>query len=192
MNGSLTRKERILKEEQVLRKTMEENLKKLAKEKSELQAQIAKIQNRVTSVEDSLAMETAHRQRSDAEYAALQSQVNQSSERSRVDLQALRTGIQGLRQGRQDDARTIQIMAAELDRISTGHAREQENAQELQKELIRVKEKQGEQFERALRSLRKGLEEHILGNQENISRTGEALAELRALNGKIKAVDRSL
>jgi chromosome segregation ATPase len=192
MNSLLARKERIVKEESAFRKTLEENFSNLQKEKSDLQAEIVKIQDRLSSVEESLADETARRQRSDIEYAALQSQVNQASERSKLDLQALRLGIQALKKSRQEDARTIQIMAAELDRLSVGHAREQETAKEIQEELSKVKEKQTKQFEIALLSLRKGLEEQILGNQENISRTGEALAELRVLNGKIKAVDRNL
>ena len=57
---------------------------------------------------------------------------------------------------------------------------------------MRVKVKQKEQFERALRALRKELEEQMVGNQENVNRTGEALAELKALNGKIRAVDPDL
>jgi chromosome segregation ATPase len=189
MNGLLTRKERIMKEDIHLRKTLEQNFAQLEKENSTLQAEIVVIQKRLLSVEDALSLETGQRQKSDAEYAALQSQVNQASERSRIDLQALRNGIQTLKKARKDDARTIQIMAAEIDRLSTGYAQEQETAREIAKELARVKEKEAEQFERALRSLRKGLEEQMLDNQENVSRTGEALAELRALNAKIRAVD---
>ena len=191
MSSLLTRKERIMKEESGLRKTLEQNFANLQKEKSSLQAEVVEIQKRLSMVEESLALETVQRQKSDAEYAALRSQVNQASERSRLDLQALRAGIQTLKRGRKEDARTIQLMAAEIDRLSIGYAKEQESARDIAQELFKAKEKQREQFERALRTLRKGLEEQILGNQENVSRTGEALAELRALNGKIRAVDRS-
>jgi hypothetical protein len=55
-----------------------------------------------------------------------------------------------------------------------------------------VRERQRIAFERAIRGLRKELEEQVVGNQENVKVTGEALAELRALNGKIRAVDPDL
>ena len=192
VTGMLTRKERIMKQESELRKTLEQNFSTLEKEKSELQTEISNIQKRLTTVEESLSRETLLRQKSDAEYAALRSQVNQASERSRADLAALRTGIQALKKDRKDDARTMQIMAAEIDRLSAGYAKEQENAREITCELMKVKEKQKEQFERAIRALRKQVEDQIIGNQENTNRTGEALAELLALNGKIRAVDPEL
>jgi chromosome segregation ATPase len=192
MNGLLTRKERMVKQECELRKTLEQNFSTLQDQKSSLQAEILQIQNRLSTVEESLSLETSLRQKSDAEYAALRSQVNQASERSRSDLQALRNGINTLKKGRKDDARTMQLMATEIDRLSTGYAKERNTAREVMEELVKLKEKQKIQFERTLRTLRKELEEQVVGNQENSSRTGEALAELRALNNKIRAVDPDL
>ena len=191
-NGMLTRKDRLMKQEVELRKALEQNFSTLEKEKSQLQLEIQQIQNRLTTVEESLAQETNLRQKSDTEYAALRSQVNLASDRSRQDLQALRAGIQTLKKERKDDARTMQIMAAEIDRLSMEFARERETAKEVAEELVRVKEKQREHFERALRGIRKELEAQMVGNQENVHRTGEALAELKALNGKIRAVDPDL
>ena len=83
-------------------------------------------------------------------------------------------------------------MAAEIDRLTTQFTKERDTAKDVAEELMRVKVKQKEQFERALRALRKELEEQMVGNQENVNRTGEALAELKALNGKIRAVDPDL
>ena len=83
-------------------------------------------------------------------------------------------------------------MAGEIDRLRVGYAQERDTAREIMEELLQVKEKQRVQFERAIKSLRKQLEEQVVGNQENVNRTGEALAELRALNGKIRAVDPDL
>lgn len=192
MNGLLSRKERMMKQECELRKTLEQNFSTLQEQKSSLQEEVLQIQKRLTMVEESLSLETSLRQKSDAEYAALRSQVNQASERSRSDLQALRNGIHTLKKGRKDDARTMQLMATEIDRLSTGYAKERDTAKEVIEELVKLKEKQKIQFERTLRALRKELEEQITGNQENSSRTGEALAELRALNNKIRAVDLDL
>jgi chromosome segregation ATPase len=189
VNGMLARKERIMKQESESRKVLEQNFSTLEREKSTLQAEIQQIQKRLSSVEESLAIEGALREKSDAEYAALRSQVNQASERSRQDLQALRAGIQALKKGRREDARTMQLMAAEIDRLSSGYAREQETARDVAEGFMKIKEKQREQIDRALRALRKEVEEQMVGNQENVLRTGEALAELRALNGKIRAVD---
>lgn len=192
VNGLLSRKERIMKQESELRKTLEQNFNTLQSEKSDLQAEIQKIQNRLSSVEEALAHETSQREKSDVEYAALRSQVNQASERSRMDLQALRAGIQTLKKERKDDARTMQLMAAEIDRLSAAYATERDTAREIAAELAKVKDKQKEQIERALRAIRKQLEEQMSENQENEHRTGEALAELRAINGKIRAVDPDL
>jgi len=189
MNGLLTRKERVMKQEVDLRKTLEQNFSTLEKEKSALQNEVHAIQSRLTQVEHLLSIETLSRQKSDTEYAALRSQVNASSERSRSDLAALRAGIQQLKAGRREDARTVGLMAAEIDRLGAEYAKERETAAEIAMEVEKVKEKQRMQFERAIKSLRKEVEEQVLGNQENVSRTGEALAELRALNGKIRAVD---
>jgi len=189
MNGLLMRKERVMKQEVDLRKTLEQNFSILEKEKSALQTEVQTIQSRLSQVEQLLSVETLSRQKSDAEYAALRSQVNASSERSRTDLAALRAGIQQLKVGRREDARTMGLMAAEIDRLSAGYAKEREIAADIAKDVEKVKEKQRLQFERAIRTLRKEVEQHVLGNQENVSRTGEALAELRALNGKIRAVD---
>jgi chromosome segregation ATPase len=192
MNGMLTRKERVMKEKSELRRALELKFSTLQTEKSTLQAEILKIQKRLTIVENSLAVETALHQKSDVEYAALRDQVNQASERSREDLAALRSGIQTLKKGRKDDVRTIQLMAAEIDRLSIGYAKEREIAGEVAEEITKVKEKQRDQFERALRTIRRELEQQMIGNQENVLRTGEALAELKALNGKIRAVDPDL
>ena len=192
MNGLLSRKERIMKQESELRKTLEQNFNTLQSEKSDLQAEIQKIQNRLSSVEEALAHETAQREKSDVEYAALRSQVNQASERSRMDLQALRAGIQTLKKERKDDARTMQLMAAEIDRLSAAYATERDTAGEIAAELAKVKDKQKEQIERALRAIKKQLEQQMSENQENEHRTGQALAELRAINGKIRAVDPDL
>jgi chromosome segregation ATPase len=192
VNGLLTRKERTMKQETELRKTLEQNFSILEKEKSSLQSEILEIQKRLATVEQSLSNETLLRQKSDAEYAALRSQVNQSSERSRQDLAALRTGIQTLKKGRKEDARTMQLMAGELDRLRNEYAQERNVAREITEELTLVKEKQRVQFEKALRSIRNELEQQVLGNQENVNRTGEVLVELRALNGKIRAVDPDL
>lgn len=192
VNGLLTRKERTMKQETELRKTLEQNFSTLEKEKSTLQSEILEIQKRLATVEQSLSNETLLRQKSDAEYAALRSQVNQSSERSRQDLAALRTGIQTLKKGRKEDARTMQLMTGELDRLRIEYAQERKVAREITEELAVVKEKQRVQFERALRSIRKELEQQVLENQENVNRTGEVLVELRALNGKIRAVDPDL
>lgn len=192
VNGLLSRKERIMKQESELRKTLEQNFNTLQSEKSDLQAEIQKIQNRLSSVEEALAHETSQREKSDVEYAALRSQVNQASERSRMDLQALRAGIQTLKKERKDDARTMQLMAAEIDRLSAAYATERDTAREIAAELAKVKDKQKEQIERALRAIRKQLEQQMSENQENEHRTGEALAELRAINGKIRAVDPDL
>lgn len=192
VNGLLTRKERTMKQETELRKTLEQNFSILESEKSALQSEIIQIQKRLATVEQSLTLETSLRAKSDAEYTALRSQVNLSSERSRKDLQALRMGIQTLKKGRKEDARTLQIMAGEIDRLRVGYAQERDSAREINEELEDVREKQRIQFEKALRNLRRELEEQVLGNQENVERTGEALAELRALNGKIRAVDPDL
>jgi chromosome segregation ATPase len=192
MNGMLTRKERVMKQEAELRLTLQQNFSTLEKEKSALQSEILAIQKRLSTVEESLLHETMLRERSDIEYTALRDQVNQASDRSRQDLQALRAGIQTLKKGRKDDARTMQLMAAEIDRLSLGYAKERDIAREVADEVAKVKEKQKEQIERALRGLRRELEKQLDGNQENLSRTGEALAELRALNGKIRAVDPDL
>jgi chromosome segregation ATPase len=192
VNGMLTRKNRVMEQEVERRKALEQNFVTLTKEKSHLQSEIQEIQKRLATVEESLAHETHLRQRSDAEYAALRSQVNLASDKSRQDLQALRTGIQSLKMERKDDARTMQIMAAEIDRLSLEFAKERDTAKEVTGELIKVKEKQREQFERALRGIRKELEQQLVGNQENVHRTGEALAELKALNGRIRAVDPDL
>jgi chromosome segregation ATPase len=178
-----------MKQEVDLRKTLEQNFSTLEKEKSALQNEVHAIQSRLTQVEHLLSIETLSRQKSDTEYAALRSQVNASSERSRSDLAALRAGIQQLKAGRREDARTVGLMAAEIDRLGAEYAKERETAAEIAMEVEKVKEKQRMQFERAIKSLRKEVEEQVLGNQENVSRTGEALAELRALNGKIRAVD---
>jgi chromosome segregation ATPase len=192
MTGMLTRKDRVMKQEVELRKGLEQNFSTLEKEKSQLQLEILEIQKRLTTVEESLTHETDLRQKADAEYAALRSQVNLASDRSRQDLQALRAGIQTLKKERKDDARTMQIMAAEIDRLGIEFAKERDNAKEIAEELVRVKEKQREQFERALKAIRKQLEEQMSENQENVHRTGEALAELKALNGRIRAVDPDL
>jgi chromosome segregation ATPase len=192
MNGLLARKERMMKQESELRKTLEQNFSTLQEQKSSLQTEVLQIQKRLTMVEESLSLETSLRQKSEAEYAALRSQVNQASERSRSDLQALRNGIHALKKGRKDDARTMQLMAAEIDKLSIGYAKERDTAREIIEDLVDLKEKQKVQFERTLRALRKELEEQIVGNQENSLRTGEALAELRALNNKIGAVDPDL
>jgi chromosome segregation ATPase len=192
VNGLLTRKERSMKQETELRKVLEQKFSALQEEKSQLQTEILEIQKRLFTVEQSLFKETSLRTKSDAEYAALRSQVNQSSERSRADLAALRTGIQTLKKGRKEDAKTIQLMAAEIDRLRVGYAQERDAAREITEEILQVKEKQRVQFEKAIRLLRKELEIQVVGNQENVSRTGEALAELQALNGKIRAVDPDL
>jgi len=192
MTGMLTRKDRVMKQEVELRKGLEQNFSTLEKEKSQLQLEILEIQKRLTTVEESLAHETDLRQKADAEYAALRSQVNLASDRSRQDLQALRAGIQTLKKERKDDARTMQIMAAEIDRLGIEFSKERDTAKEIAEELVRVKEKQREQFERALKAIRKQLEGQMSENQENVHRTGEALAELKALNGRIRAVDPDL
>jgi hypothetical protein len=192
MNGMLTRKERVMKEESELRRGLEVKFSTLQKEKSHLQDEIIAIQKRLTTVEESLIAEISLHQRSDIEYAALRDQVNQASEKSRQDLAALHSGIQTLKKGRKDDARTLQLMAAEIDRLNLGYAKERDIAREVAEELAKVKQKQAEQFERALRILRRDLEKQMVGDQENVARTGEALAELRALNGKIRAVDPDL
>jgi hypothetical protein len=192
MNGMLTRKERVMKEESELRRGLEVKFSTLQKEKSHLQDEIIAIQKRLTTVEESLIAEISLHQRSDIEYAALRDQVNQASEKSRQDLAALHSGIQTLKKGRKDDARTLQLMAAEIDRLNLGYAKERDIAREVAEELAKVKQKQAEQFERALRILRRDLEKQMVGDQENVARTGEALTELRALNGKIRAVDPDL
>ena len=192
MTGMLTRKDRVMKQEVELRKGLEQNFSTLEKEKSQLQLEILEIQKRLTTVEESLVHETDLRQKADAEYAALRSQVNLASDRSRQDLQALRAGIQTLKKERKDDARTMQIMAAEIDRLGIEFSKERDTTKEIAEELVRVKEKQREQFERALKAIRKQLEEQMSENQENVHRTGEALAELKALNGRIRAVDPDL
>ena len=192
MTGMLTRKDRVMKQEVELRKGLEQNFSTLEKEKSQLQLEILEIQKRLTTVEESLAHETDLRQKADAEYAALRSQVNLASDRSRQDLQALRAGIQTLKKERKDDARTMQIMAAEIDKLGIEFSKERDTAKEIAEELVRVKEKQREQFERTLKTIRKQLEEQMSENQENVHRTGEALAELKALNGRIRAVDPDL
>jgi len=189
MNGMLTRKERIMKEDLEHRKQLESQLSLLNTEKSNLHSQITQIQSRLSIVEQNLQQETLLREKADTEYAALRSQVNTSSERSRQDLQALRAGIQSLKKGRKEDARTMQIMASEIDRLAVGFEKEKDNAWELEKELVRIREKQGDQFERALKLIRKEVERMGLGEQENVVRTGEALAELKALNNKIRAVE---
>lgn len=189
MNGMLTRKERIMKEDLEHRKQLESQLSLLNTEKSNLHSQITQIQSRLSIVEQNLQQETLLREKADTEYAALRSQVNTSSERSRQDLQALRAGIQSLKKGRKEDARTMQIMASEIDRLAVGFEKEKDNARELEKELVRIREKQGDQFERALKLIRKEVERMGLGEQENVVRTGEALAELKALNNKIRAVE---
>src|ERR1700730_6981297 len=112
MNGMLTRKERVMKEESELRRGLEVKFSTLQKEKSHLQEEIIAIQKRLTTVEESLIAETSLHQRSDIEYDALRDQVNQASEKSRQDLAALHSGIQTLKKGRKDDARTLQLMAA--------------------------------------------------------------------------------
>jgi chromosome segregation ATPase len=192
MNGMLTRKERVMKQEVELRQTLQQNFSSLEREKSVLQSEILAIQKRLSTVEESLSHESFLREKADIEYTTLRDQVNQASDRSRQDLQALRAGIQTLKKGRKDDARTMQLMAAEIDRLSIGYTKERGIAKEVAEELAKVKEKQKEQFERALRGLRRELEAQMESNQENVSRTGEALAELRALNGKIRAVDTDL
>jgi len=189
MNGMLTRKERIMKEDLEHRKQLESQLSLLNTEKSNLHSQITQIQSRLSIVEENLRQETLLREKADTEYAALRSQVNTSSERSREDLQALRAGIQSLKKGRKEDARTMQIMASEIDRLAVGFEKEKDNARELEKELVRIREKQGDQFERALKLIRKEVERMGLVEQENVVRTGEALAELKALNNKIRAVE---
>jgi len=186
----LTRKERIMKEDLEHRRTLESQLSLLQTEKSTLQTQIAQIQSRLSIVEHNLLQETILREKADVEYSALRSQVNASSERSREDLEALRAGIQALKKARKEDARTMQIMASEIDRLGIGFEKERDNAREVEKELVRVREKQGEQFERALKAIRREVERMSVGEQENVVRTGEALAELRALNNKIQAVER--
>jgi chromosome segregation ATPase len=192
VTGLLTRKERAMKQESDLRKQIEQNVSQLQSEKSTLQAEIVKIQSRLSSVEEALGLETSKRERADAEYAALRSQVNQASERNRQDLQALRQGIQALKKGRKEDARTIQLMAAEIDRLKLSYTQDQDNARDIGAELAKVKDKQKDQIERALRIIRKQVEEQLSENQENAQRTGEALAELKAINGKIRAVDPDL
>jgi chromosome segregation ATPase len=189
MNGLLTRKERIMKQDAEMRKQLQGQFEGLQAEKSALQSEIAKIQKRLSSVEESLAQETLLRQKSDVEYAALRSQVNQASERSRQDLAALRTNIQTLKNSRKEDARTMQIMAAELDRLSNDYQKEKDTAREAIEDLKRLKDKQRDAFERAIKALRKELENQMQGNQENVLRTGEALSELKALNSKIRAVN---
>jgi chromosome segregation ATPase len=192
VTGLLTRKERIMKQEIESRQALEVSLTTLTTEKSILQSEIQKIQQRLETVEEALSTETALRAKADAEYTALRTQVNQSSEKSRADLAALRAGIQTLKRDRKEDARTMQLMAGELDRLKSAYAAERETATEIQEEMGSARERQRVAFERAIRGLRKGLEEQALENQENVLRTGEALAELRALNGKIRAVDPDL
>ena len=192
VNAMLTRKERTMKQEIEHRKLLEQNFSTLEKEKSALQQEILALQNRLSTIEQHLTLETSLHQKSESEYAALRTQVNLASEKNRQDLSALRTGIQSLKKARKEDARTIQLMAGEIDRLRVGYAQERDTAKEIMEELLQVKEKQRVQFERAIKSLRKELEEQVIGNQENVTRTGEALAELRALNGKIRAVDPDL
>ena len=192
VNGMLTRKERTMKQEIEHRKLLEQNFSTLEKEKSVLQQEILALQKRLSTIEQHLTQETLLHQKSESEYAALRTQVNLSSEKNRHDLAALRTGIQSLKKTRKEDARTIQLMAGEIDRLRVGYAQERDSAKDIMEELLQVKEKQKVQFERAIKSLRKELEEQVIGNQENVDRTGEALAELRALNGKIRAVDPDL
>lgn len=192
VNGMLTRKERTMKQEIEHRKLLEQNFSTLEKEKSVLQQEILALQKRLSTIEQHLTQETLLHQKSESEYAALRTQVNLSSEKNRHDLAALRTGIQSLKKTRKEDARTIQLMAGEIDRLRVGYAQERDTAKDIMEELLQVKEKQRVQFERAIKSLRKELEEQVIGNQENVDRTGEALAELRALNGKIRAVDPDL
>jgi chromosome segregation ATPase len=192
VNGMLTRKERTMKQEIEHRKLLEQNFSTLEKENSTLQQEILALQKRLSTIEQHLTQETLLHQKSESEYAALRTQVNLSSEKNRQDLAALRTGIQSLKKARKEDARTIQLMAGEIDRLRVGYAQERDTAKDITEELLQVKEKQRVQFERAIKSLRKELEEQVIGNQENVDRTGEALAELRALNGKIRAVDPDL
>ena len=192
MNGLLTRKERVMKQESDLRKQLEQNFTTLQSEKSTLQSEIHKIQTRLTSVEEALSLEIAKREKADAEYAALRSQVNQASERSRLDLQALRQGIQTLKKGRKEDARMMQLMVTELDRLKVAYTRDQDTARDIAAELDRMKGKQKEQMERALKVIKKQVEEQMSENQENETKTGEVLAELKAINGKIRAVDPDL
>jgi chromosome segregation ATPase len=192
VNAMLTRKERTMKQEIEHRKLLEQNFSTLEKEKSTLQQEILTLEKRLSTIEQHLTHETSLHQKSESEYAALRTQVNLASEKNRQDLSALRTGIQSLKKARKEDARTIQLMAGELDRLRVGYAQERDAAREIMEELLQVKEKQRVQFERAIKSLRKQLEEQVVGNQENVTRTGEALAELRALNGKIRAVDPDL
>jgi chromosome segregation ATPase len=192
VNGLLTRKERIMKQEIESRHALENTLSTLTTEKSTLQSEVHKIQQRLESVESALATETALREKADIEYTALRTQVNQASEKNRADLAALRAGIQTLKRGRKEDARTMQLMAGELDRLKVTYDAEREAGVGIREEMGSVRERQRIAFERAIRGLRKELEEQVVGNQENVRVTGEALAELRALNGKIRAVDPDL
>jgi len=192
VTGLLTRKERIMKQEIESRQALETTLTTLTTEKSALQYEIQKIQQRLETVEASLATETALRAKADVEYAALRTQVTQASEKNRADLAALRAGIAILKRERKEDVRTMQLMAGELDRLKVAYAAEREEARGVKEQWGITRERQRVAFERALRGLRKDLEEQALGNQENVVTTGEALAELRALNGKIRAVDPDL
>ena len=189
VNGMLTRKERVMKQESEIRKTLEHNVSTLQSSNNTLQSAITTLQSHISALETQLSEETSKRQRSDIEYSALTNQVNLSSERSRKDLQALRNSLLNLKQGRKDDARTLQLMATELDRLTITYSRERDAANDLAGEIGRVKEKHREQIERAMRVLRRELETQLVGNEENLDRTGEVLRELRAINGKIRAVD---
>jgi chromosome segregation ATPase len=192
VTGLLSRKERIMKQESELRKQLEVNFSSLQSEKSTLQDEIAKIKSRLTTVEEALVIETNKREKADVEYAALRSQVNQASERSRLDLQALRQGIQTLKKGRKEDAKTMQNMAAEVDRLKLAYIADQENATDIASQIDRIKEKHKEQIERALKVIRKQVEDQMGENQVHEDQTGQVLAELKAINGKIRAVDPDL
>src|SRR5579859_6385085 len=192
MTTILTRKERLLKEDLQTRQSLESTLSTLTSQNTHLNTSISTLHSRISQLETALSAERAARDRADTEYAVLRTQVNLSSEKSRVDLGALRAGIATLRQQRKEDARTIQIMAGELDSLRVGITREHDMARETAEEMARIREKQKVEFERAIRGLKREVEGLSAKDEEVGGRTEGALAELRALNGKIRAVDPDL
>jgi hypothetical protein len=189
LNGMLTRKERVLAQETETRRTLESSLSALQSEKCVLEAAVVATQKRVEDLDTSLAQEISRREKSDLEYSTLTSLVNAASERSRQDLQALRLALQNLKSGRKEDARTLQLMAAEVDRLTSMYARDKDARTEIETERSKVAERHREHMLRGIKLLRKELEGQLVTNEEHLATTAEVLMELRVVNNKIRAVE---
>jgi hypothetical protein len=189
LNGMLTRKERVLAQETETRRTLESSLSALQSEKCVLEAAVVATQKRVEDLDTSLAQEISRREKSDLEYSTLTSLVNAASERSRQDLQALRLALQNLKSGRKEDARTLQLMAAEVDRLTSMYARDKDARTEIESERSKVAERHREHMLRGIKLLRKELEGQLVTNEEHLATTAEVLMELRVVNNKIRAVE---